>query len=482
MERIGNKGQSSLLKMPIIINQYMELESNSISSKFSKSAAWLACLFFCITIILIPFLFHYLLLERVTPPVYKDYTDFHLFGSDIALLALLAFWGLSLLFARRPVRLGPNFMWFPLAGLIFTGLVTSFTSLDVELSLYHTLRLAALFLFYLYVVNEVLSRSLIVVAITFQVVVQSLTALAQFFLQNSVGLESFGEHGLDPAVRGVSIVSTGVTRVLRSYGLTEHPNILGGCLALGLIILLSVYLHGRQNTRLSIMLVMMLGLSALFVTFSRSAWLAFIIGASILLGAVAHRREWKKLQSGLWLALISLLVLTPLVWSYAGYVGARLNVGGSFTKNPYENRSIAERLLLDEAGIHIFLDKPFNGVGLGASALAIKKYFPDFRGSFVPHLVLLAVAMETGIVGLTFYIFLLLFPWVALLRNKINLLGKPMLLVTSGLLVAITIIGLLDIYPWLLPPGRLWQWLIWGLWVVAYEFDNRNFVTDNMPS
>jgi len=460
----------------------MNADTSSATRKLSEWAVWLSCLFFCLTVILIPFRFRYLLLARPFPPVYSDFTDFHLFLSDIAVIVTLALWGLSLLFSRKPVSLGPNFMWFPLAGLIAICLITSLTGLDVGLSLYHTVRLAVLFLFYLYIVNEIRSRSLVVVAVVIQVVVQSLTALAQFFLQSSVGLKSFGEHVLDPAVSGVSIVSTGVTRVLRSYGLTEHPNILGGGLTFGLIIFLAVYLYGKPNTRIGMALAIMLGLPALFVTFSRSAWLAFLIGAIILLGAVAQAREWKKLRSVLWLALASLLVLAPLVWSYSSYVGARLNVGGSFTKNPYENRSIGERLLLDEAGIHIIVDKPFTGVGLGASALAIKKYFPHFIGSFVPpHFVLLTVTMETGIFGLIFYICLLLFPWIALARNKINLLGNPTLLVVSALLVAMTLIGFLDIYPWAIPAGRLWQWLVWGLWAVAYEFEGQDFVTENMP-
>ena len=461
----------------------MNSGSNVISRTVSESAGWLARLFFGITIVLIPFRFRYVLVERPAPPVYKDLTDFLLFGSDIAVLALLAFWGLSLLFVWRPVRLGPNFMWFTQAGLILISLLTSFTSLDVGLSLYHTLRLACLFLFYLYIVNEVRSRSLALSAVAIQMILQSLVALAQFFLQHSISLKIFGEHDLNPTVRGVSIVSTGVTRVLRSYGLTEHPNILGGCLALGLILFLAVYLHGPAQARRGAGLVITLALPALFVTFSRSAWLAFLCGAVILLGGVARTHDWKKLRPVLWLAFVGMLVLAPLVWDYSAYVGARLNVGGSFQNNPYENRSIGERLLLAKIGIQVFADQPFSGVGLGASALAVRKYSPIFRGSFVPpHLVVLAVAMEIGIAGLLFFICSLLFPWIALKRNKINLLKNPTLLACSILLMAITLIGLFDIYPWLLPPGRLWQWLAWGLWTVAYESEGSTSLSQEMPN
>ena len=438
----------------------------------------MARLFFCVTIILIPFRFRYEFVERPSLPIYKDFTDFLLFGSDIAVLALLAFWRLSLLLTWRPVRLGPNFMWLPQIGLIFTCLITSFTSLDVGLSLYHTLRLICLFLFYLYVVNEVRSRLLVLVAVGIQMVVQSLIALAQFFLQRSISLKVFGEHELDPVVRGVSIVSTGTTRVLRSYGLTEHPNVLGGCLALGLILFLAIYLHGQPRVRRVAGLVILLGLPALFVTFSRSAWLAFFCGVVFLVAGVVFTHDWKKMPLLLWLALAGLLVLAPLVREYSAYVGARFNVEDSFIKNPYENRSIGERLLLDKVGLQIFSDRPFYGVGLGASALAVKEYFPNFRGSFVPpHLVLLVVAMETGIFGFIIFICLLLFPWIALKRNEINPLRNPTLLACSILLIAITLIGFLDIYPWLLPPGRLWQWLAWGLWAVAYESERSTFPT-----
>ena len=37
---------------------------------------------------------------------------------------------------------------------------------------------------------------------------------------------------------------------LRGYGLSDHPNILGGCIAFGLILILAVILHGKRNERM----------------------------------------------------------------------------------------------------------------------------------------------------------------------------------------------------------------------------------------
>ena len=44
-----------------------------------------------------------------------------------------------------------------------------------------------------------------------------------------------------------------------------------------------------------------------------------------------------------------------------------------------------------------------------------------------------------------------------------------MLIGVSGALLAVTLIGLFDYYTWLLAPGRLWQWLAWGLWGSVYR-------------
>jgi hypothetical protein len=39
----------------------------------------------------------------------------------------------------------------------------------------------------------------------------------------------------------------------------------------------------------------------------------------------------------------------------------------------------------------------------------------------------------------------------------------------SAALLAATVVGFLDYYTWLLAPGRLWQYVIWGLWAVIFQ-------------
>lgn len=100
---------------------------------------------FFATLILIPLRLRIDLIPRPDLPVYGDYTDFLLFAPDIALLAMLILWGASLLMLRGRIQLGPAFIWVPLAGVTLAGLVSIATSVDRMLSLYHVIRLAALF-------------------------------------------------------------------------------------------------------------------------------------------------------------------------------------------------------------------------------------------------------------------------------------------------------------------------------------------------
>jgi O-antigen ligase len=134
-----------------------------------------------------------------------------------------------------------------------------------------------------------------------------------------------------------------------------------------------------------------------------------------------------------------------------------------------ENRAIAERNTLNAATIGIFAAHPILGVGLGTVPLAMRAAYPSFPFDYQPaHFVLLDVAAETGFVGALIYLAAMLSPWIALWLNRRRINFTPALVGISGVLVAVTIVGFFDYYTWLLVPGRLWQWLAWGLWGAVY--------------
>ena len=426
---------------------------------------------FATTIVLAPFRFRFVLVSRPLPLVYGDFTDFLVFASDIFLIATLALWFFSLGVSPRQFEVGPSFLSIPIVGILVTSLFSSLSSVDSALSLYHLIRLLLLAGLYLYVINEIKSLSQVVFPVALQILIQSIVGVAQYLGQRSLGLISLGELDLDPAWSGVSVVWAEGVRSLRAYGLSDHPNILGGCLAFGLLLLVGWHIKARTKWYPLVSSVFALGVVALFLTYSRAAWLALLIGMGLFAEGLRRTRDQALLYKWLGLMGAGLIIVLPFVWQNASFLGVRLDVGDSFTRITLEQRSIIERKELNAAANEIFVANALSGVGLGAFPIALSDEKPDVPYDYQPpHFALLEVAAETGIFGALFYFLAMVAPWLAVWLNRDRLDLTPSFLGTSAVLAAITIVGFFDYYTWLLAPGRIWQWLIWGLWASEYQF------------
>ena len=428
---------------------------------------------FIATIILAPFRFRFLLFDRPVPPIWQDYTDFLLFASDIALLLTIFFWFLHLYLRPRKINAGPKFILWPLIGLTTMAALSSIWSIDPLLSFYHSVRLLALFGFYLYVVNNVGSLRQLIAPLGAQIAIQSTIGIAQSIEQKSVGLQLLGEYLLNPAWPGVSVVFTGNERILRAYGLSDHPNILGGLLAFGILALFVYWIYERKWHFLTFAAIL-LGVLCLFFTYSRSAWLSSLFGFSLILFLTYKNQGPKYFTRGILLLFVIALILLPVVWANREFLGVRLGTNGSFQEIPSEIGSIGERSVLISAANAVFEENALLGVGIGTTPQALLAKFPNFAVNYQPvHFVLLDAAVETGILGAAFYLALLLAPWFAFYLNR-RMKFRPDLIATTGVLLSLTIVGFFDYYTWLLAPGRIWQWLAWALWARFYADARAN--------
>ncbi len=123
-----------------------------------------------------------------------------------------------------------------------------------------------------------------------------------------------------------------------------------------------------------------------------------------------------------------------------------------------------ERTYLLGAGNTLFVEHSVIGVGLGAAPVALRNRFEYFPLDYQPpHFAMLTVAMEVGVVGGMFYLFLLIAPAVMFMFRWKIFIEKPQVLATFTLMLALFVVGLFDYYTWSYAPGRLWQWLAWGL-------------------
>jgi O-antigen ligase len=424
---------------------------------------------FAATVVLTPFRFRWLLVSRPLETVYGDFTNFLVFASDVTLVAMLALWALSLMVSPRQIKFGPSFLSIPILGILLTSLASTFFSVDPALSMYHFVRMVLLAGLYVFVINEIESLSQVILPVSLQILIQSLIGVAQYLGQRSLGLISLGELDLDPAWSGVSVVWAEGVRALRAYGLSDHPNILGGCLAFGLLILVGWYVKADAKWQPIAAGIFALGAVALFLTYSRAAWLALLVGMGLFAEGLRRTGNRKLLYKWLGLLGVGAIILLPFIWQNARFLGVRLDVGDSFTQITLEQRSLAERRELNAAANEIFVSNALTGVGVGAFPTALSAEKPDVPYNYQPpHFALLEVAAENGIFGALFYFLAMVTPWLAVWLNRARIELTPTFIGISAVLAAITMVGFFDYYTWLLAPGRIWQWLIWGLWASAY--------------
>jgi hypothetical protein len=267
--------------------------------------------------------------------------------------------------------------------------------------------------------------------------INALIGVAQVMQQGPIGLP--GELALDPSLSGASIVSIGERRWLRAYGLTVHPNVLGGFLAMGL--LLSLPLLDRLRVRL---LWWLLGLG-LLVSFSRSAWLATALVLPFVAGWLFRRKPHLR-RALAWTLGTAAVVLTIGGLLLSGQLVSRL----SPTSAPTESRSLSERGELIGAALEVIADQPLTGVGAGNFPLTLVNSVRAALPQPV-HIVPLLLAAEVGLAGALLWLVLWLTPGLALDRQRPDL--RVWSVIFAGAWFAWGIIGLWDSYPWALNVG-----------------------------
>jgi O-Antigen ligase len=449
----------------LLPNSFVTAERRTELAALSRTAALFAL---GGAIVLSPFRARIVLDARPLPPVYSDYRDFLLFWNEIFVVGVLVLWGASLLLRPRRIDLGPALITLPVMVLAAAICLSTPFAVDGQLALFNAITVLGFIILALFALNEVASIAQVMPAIGLMIFVQAFVAVGQVVSKSSLGLGSLGELHLDPNAGGASILWTrSAPTLLRAYGLSDHPNILGGVLAAALLVFAASISRLRDHVLVLASAVFGLGVAAILVTFSRSAALGFGAGLVFVLLALTARRDWRSLSVWLTACLVALLIAAPLVKPYSAYLGARVNPSTQPTGSP-EERALSEREALARITNEIFVDHPLVGVGTGVLPTAMKNAYPDFGYDYAPaHTVILVVAAETGLTGAFAYGTLMLAPWLLLWLRRKRL--TPELIGVSGAFLALEVVGLLDYYTWSLTAGRIWFWLVLGLWVVAYR-------------
>jgi len=290
------------------------------------------------------------------------------------------------------------------------------------------------------------------------VFVQALLAIYQFLTQTSFAFKYLGIAAHNPSTLGTAVIETANGRWLRAYGGLDHPNILGGVIAISLIF--SAYLLAKKkmlNTNKQVWSSVFLFISyfislyALFFTFSRSAWLALAFGFfALLIIFIINKDKW-VLSRFIALVFFSAILIGIAALPYQELLMVRLDA-----QTRLEQKSITERQAYLVQARDILQEKFFTGVGVGnysvAVGLADQNKKPAWEYQPV-HNTFLLLWTESGLFAFLSFLVFLFF----LIKN-----GRRETFAWA-ILVPIIILMLLDHWLISLPFGVLFLFLLFGL-------------------
>lgn len=290
--------------------------------------------------------------------------------------------------------------------------------------------------------------------------IQAILAFIQFRWQWLPASTLFGMAYQHASMLGASVVETDMARWLRAYGMFPHPNMLGGWLALGLLLAVKeVMRRGRFFAASTLAYIPIALLSiGLATTFSRGAWLAAAVGLVLVVIHACMRRAAIK-QTGLAAAVIALFI-GVLVFSYPEPFQERVFGGGRL-----EAKSTQERSAGISEALQIIKQHPLVGAGIGNYGLAVHRDIDSSQPAYYyqpVHNVPLLILAELGVIGLILIIVLVLSlrdvrsaddPHASLGTGSAILSTRESMMSGAVFLLPLIIISLFDHYLWSLYAG-----------------------------
>lgn len=422
-----------------------------------------------------------LLWHHGTEDIYFELRDWFVYLSDLPLLVAIVAWLLTP-YGRRLAAI-PRWLTASLALLAGLASLSILWAPMTSLAFYQAARLWLLFGLFCVVATAWEARPALLWGLAVSGALQAGLGCAQFLAQHTFGLKRLGEVTMWPEWPGASVVTAEGARILRAYGLTQHPNLLAGVLVVAL--LAATGLAWRSAGRGRGLAVALAGadFGGLLLTFSRAAWLALAVGGLVMAGLLLRRSAMLRLP-------LQAAAIRGSMRRIAGLIGLLALIAALFAVTQWrlllprlglawegvEVRSTDERAGLEASAWTLIRERPLTGVGYGNFAIALWLRRPPALAAYPiyqpVHRAPLLAAAELGLGGGLLWLTLAGGPWVGLWRGWRGwpAAQMPLSAATSiaAMLAALTVISWFDFYPWFSPQGRLLSWIAWGLWAQTF--------------
>ncbi|MFW0837478.1 MAG: O-antigen ligase family protein [Candidatus Komeilibacteria bacterium] len=426
--------------------------------------------FVYILIILLPWQTH-LWWPRTLGGSVWQYGSWSLYVTDLFIIAL----AIIVFYLYRRIKIS----WLLVVGVAWLvyNILTAWWSSNAFLSLYHSAGLIVAGLFVWLWQNRRLNNQWLLGSVALSGVAPALLGMYQWISQNVSASKWLGIATQTVGQSGTAVVE-GAGRWLRAYGSFPHPNILAGWLVISLLALggclLYYYRRYYQSpwhlsgrglwtmigwwSSLTIMLI------ALLLTFSRSAWLALLVGW-LAMGYLLWRQGWQgERRFYVKTSLIMLLIVLMFASAFGSLILNRLDGNSRLQVQSWQERQTGWH-----EAISLWQVNSGWGVGAGNYTLALANNYPGQPAwVYQPvHNLDLLLWAEIGWLGwllINILLLLLLWHWW-LAYQKVSPQSAPWLQTALAALLALLVIGLFDHYLWSLHSGILlsavvvaWLW------------------------
>ncbi|MEX2400644.1 MAG: O-antigen ligase family protein [Rhodothermales bacterium] len=210
-------------------------------------------------------------------------------------------------------------------------------------------------------------------------------------------------------VFGETVITATRAESVRSAGLSGGSNSVARYIVLSIIFL--VYLRSierRHQYRMILLGAIAILLAGLAYTLSRSG-LLLLLTAGLLLAFRMMGRTNLKATTKLKIIVLAAAVSTGVIYVlpdsiFQAYSSVLQTTDLNRYRPDMESIDQNARIFLAMAGYEMWLDHPWEGVGIGQFPLQLTSYSTYFRNEIGPHNMYVNMLAETGIIGLIFFV------------------------------------------------------------------------------
>lgn len=392
---------------------------------------------------------------------FNEWQAISLYGTDILLLALFAFWFF------RGGKLSISKTDYFLLAFIGVSALSIKNSSSYFLSFYNFAKLIEFVLFYFYLKSYAIdkfgfSRSLM--ALIAGGLFQGSIAVLQFLKQSDLGLKILGESLLGPAMTGIaSFHNFYGEKVIRAYGTTPHPNIVAAYLFLSIFSCYFIWFYKKVRYEYLFWTGYALLLFSFFLTFARVAvfllGLNFVIRGCLLVFRFKNNFWHGKALKVAWVTGLIVLAFAVFYWPEAL---SRMKISG-------DEEAVQLRVFYNKESLKSGVN--WLGIGTGNFVNWFMAENPNLpRNLYQPvHNIYLLLFSETGVLGAAaFALFLVFLVRDFIYRTKLERFHHySLLLIFSSFLF----MGVFDHFLWTIQQGRFLFWLVLALLTIEENDD-----------